>query len=324
MNLDRRSVLAGTAAILATSAGTSETARGATFAREGGQRRTFVLVPGSWHSSGIWEKVAFRLTAAGHATIQVDRPGRGVNALFPQSYIDRPLNPAAAAQEASPVAGVTRDQEIDVIVSRIRAAVEGGSGPVILVAHSSSGLANTEVVERFPELVGHIVYFAAQMPNPGVTGLQDLQSPENIVSFNAIAANFLANPLTVGALRLDWNSQDPAYFESLRNIFYNDVTTATFRSYANLLTPDDPVQPFTIPIVKTVERWGSVPRSYIRTSLDNSFLPALQDRLIAQANAFAPRNPTFVYRLNSSHSPFVSQPENLADILLDAARRTRR
>ena len=96
---------------------------------------------------------------------------------------------------------------------------------------------------------------------------------------------------------------------------------AEFRATANLFSPDDAVTPYLLPTVKTAQRWGSIRRSYVRTSLDHALQPALQDRWIAEADALMPSNPTTVYPLASSHSPFISQPDKLAAILLEVAGR---
>ncbi len=49
-------------------------------------------------------------------------------------------------------------------------------------------------------------------------------------------------------------------------------------------------------------------------------LPALQQRFIDEADAFVPGNPTHVHQLDSSHSPFMSQPAVLAGVLADIAK----
>jgi hypothetical protein len=43
--------------------------------------------------------------------------------------------------------------------------------------------------------------------------------------------------------------------------------------------------------------------------------PALQERFIAEADAFQPAKKTTVHTLAASHSPFMSAPQALADLL---------
>jgi hypothetical protein len=57
-------------------------------------------------------------------------------------------------------------------------------------------------------------------------------------------------------------------------------------------------------------RPASVPRNYIRT---------LKARFIREADAFAFKNPTKIYDIESRRSPFISQPAALADILIAVA-----
>ena len=110
------------------------------------------------------------LIAAGHTVIaRNDLPGFGLNAAFPQSYLQRPLAPAAFSAEPSPVAGVTLENNVESVANTIQEAVAGGSGPVILVCHSSGGIAATTVAERSPKHIGDLVYLSAMMNDNGVT-----------------------------------------------------------------------------------------------------------------------------------------------------------
>ena len=48
--------------------------------------------------------------------------------------------------------------------------------------------------------------------------------------------------------------------------------------------------------------------------------PALQRRFIADSDAAFPRNLTTVYTLDTAHSPFLSMPGQVADIVLKLGR----
>jgi pimeloyl-ACP methyl ester carboxylesterase len=54
--------------------------------------------------------------------------------------------------------------------------------------------------------------------------------------------------------------------------------------------------------------WRSVPSTYVVCEEDRALDPVLQERMS--------RRCTMTYRLRSDHSPFISQPELLADIIL--------
>ena len=77
---------------------------------------------------------------------------------------------------------------------------------------------------------------------------------------------------------------------------------------------DVPAAPFATAIPTTAARWGAIDRHYIKCLQDRVILPALQQRFIDEADAFAPGNPTHVHQLDSSHSPFMSQPAVLAGV----------
>jgi hypothetical protein len=59
-----------------------------------------------------------------------------------------------------------------------------------------------------------------------------------------------------------------------------------------------------------------VPRHYIETLLDKALPPALQQRCIDEVVS---NNRTRVHELNTSHSPFISRPRELAALLLGIA-----
>ena len=62
--------------------------------------------------------------------------------------------------------------------------------------------------------------------------------------------------------------------------------------------------------------WGSVPRTYVVCARDRALQPAMQRKFIELADAAFPDSPTTVHTLESSHSPFLSMPGELADIIL--------
>ncbi|MGY3563984.1 pimeloyl-ACP methyl ester carboxylesterase [Bradyrhizobium sp. USDA 4463] len=314
--IDRRNVLAAGAIaplLISTSFGaTAETYAPTT------KSKTFILVHGSWHSSGHWQRLAPLLSAAGHAVIAPDLPGHGLSAKFPTSYFQRPIDLSKFSTEVSPVGAVTLDQYVASVTDCISFATKAGWGPIILVGHSMGGVTTTAVVEQNAKQIHHVVYLAAFMPKDGASALSYLSAPENATA--AVSPLLLGDPTKTGCVRIDMRSADPSYVAALQNAFYNDVDLPTFQAAANLLTPDDPIGAFAAATHRTIKNWGSVPRSYIRTLKDHALPVALQNRFISESDSFAFRNPTKVYDIDSSHSPFLSQPKALADILLAVAR----
>jgi hypothetical protein len=66
----------------------------------------------------------------------------------------------------------------------------------------------------------------------------------------------------------------------------------------------------------TRQAWGSLARTYIVCKQDMALRPTLQEKFIADADNAYPDNRTAVALLDASHSPFLSRPRELADILL--------
>ena len=70
------------------------------------------------------------------------------------------------------------------------------------------------------------------------------------------------------------------------------------------------------PLALSVDRWGGIPRTYLSCTGDNAFPVAVHRRFVREADAFTPDNPTDMREMETSHSPFLSQPERLAEVLL--------
>lgn len=273
----------------------------------------FVLVHGAWHGAWTYEQVIPQLAAKGHAAVARDLPAHGLNARSPDSFVRRPLDPAAFASEPSKVAGTTLDDYVASIEATILAVAPQAQDQVVLVGHSMGGVPITAVAERMPQKIAHLVYLTAFMPATGVPGVAYIGAPEN--AGEKVGPQLLADPAAVGALRMDHRSEDAAYAAGIKSAFFGDVSDAQYAAVAHLLTPDVPVAPFATPIATTPERWGRVRRHYIQCKQDQAIRPALQQRFIREADAYTPGNPTVVHSLDSSHSPFLSQPARLADLL---------
>jgi hypothetical protein len=72
----------------------------------------------------------------------------------------------------------------------------------------------------------------------------------------------------------------------------------------------------TAPSEITPGGFGTVPRHYIRCTQDRAIPLTGQDHMIATVDT-AIGSKTTTHTLESSHSPFLSQPANLAKILID-------
>ena len=120
-------------------------------------------------------------------------------------------------------------------------------------------------------------------------------------------------------MRIDPRSDDPAYQANLKAAFYGDVSDDVVAMAANFVTPDDPASVFAEKMTTTKERWGSVKRAYIKCGRDYAIRPLTQQKFIDLADAFSPSNRTEVVSMDTSHSPFLSAPENLSKLLITLA-----
>ncbi|WP_223631648.1 alpha/beta fold hydrolase [Corallococcus sp. EGB] len=274
--------------------------------------RTFLLVHGAWHNALHWTRVVEALSSKGHQVVAIDLPGHGLNARFPASYLTG--DAARFTVERSPQADITLDACADAVVAALE-KLQGGDRPV-LVGHSAGGTVITRAAEKAPHLIGRLVYLSAFVPlrlqsASAYGALPEARSPYG-------QGFFVGDAAKLGAVRIN-PRRDAAYREALRAGFYHDVEEAAFLPFALTLTPDLPLSLWTDKVGATKERWGRVPRSYMRCTQDRALVPALQDLMIREADAFTPGNVFTVDTLDASHSPFASQPQKLA-ALLDGLR----
>jgi len=278
--------------------------------RNGHRRRTFLLVHGAWHSAAHWNHVAEELTELGHRVHALDLPGSGLDAGYPASYLDGDF--AAFASEPSPIGDVHLDDYSEAIVRRLRELAEH-AGKVTLVGHSFGGLAITRAAEAAPELIDRVVYLAAYVPAVQSNGAALAALPEGASSQSG--AILVGDPMTTGAMRINPRSADPEYVEKGRLALYGDVPTEQYVRFASYCNPDLPLAVAFDDARGTAERWGRVPRTFIRTTEDRTVPLPLQDRMITEADGLTPDNPFDVRSLPSSHSPFASMPDRLASLL---------
>ena len=278
-------------------------------------RTAFVLVHGGWHNRSAWDKLTPALEACGHLVRTLDLPGAGAKAIAPRSLATRPFDPATFAAEPSPVAGVTLEERI----VAVDAAASGG--PVVLVGHSAGGVVVSAIAERMPEQLAAIVYIAGFMVPKGMSLLEML--PHETMASALSIGLFVGDPVAIGATRINPGPADDAYRALLKASFYADVSEGDFERIASGLHSDEPNGGALTPSDITSERFGTVPRHYIRTTQDRAVPLVGQDHMIAAVDART-GGATVTHTMDTSHSPFLSQPDVLARILDDIAGQSTR
>jgi pimeloyl-ACP methyl ester carboxylesterase len=221
----------------------------------------FVLVHGAFHGAWCWDQVVPKLSLP---SVAVDLPGRGTR---PRS--DRP---------------VTIDQCVEAVIADADAA---GLSRVVLVGHSMGGITITEVANRHPERIAHLVYLAALALPVGETVL-DLYSLDE--------ASAAEDPAGVIPLM-----DEPIAHQ----MFAGDLSPEAF-AVAHAQCVPEAVGLFRA----TVSGYDSgVPATYVRCTRDGSFNAEATEPMVANLQ------PETVQLLDADHDVMLSQPDVLADLL---------
>jgi pimeloyl-ACP methyl ester carboxylesterase len=279
----------------------------------GHERPAFVLVHGAWHSSYCFSEVADRLRMEEFRVAAIDLPGHGLHARYPASYFTD--SQAGFDTEPSPLSGITLDQTANAVIAALGRA-QGVRKP-ILVGHSLGGTVITRAAELAPQLIGRLVYLTAFLPTRHPSPASLYQLPEARTPYDA--------PITVGeAVRIGAVRFNPrgniAYLRELHSVFYHDVSEEQFLPFAAAMSPDLPLRLWTGEPRASAARWGSLKRTYVHCTQDRAIAPALQLKMVAEADQLTPENRTDLIEIESSHSPFASQPDRLIALLRKLAQ----
>lgn len=170
----------------------------------------------------------------------------------------------------------------------VRAALRAHSAPTVLVGHSYGGAVISEAAAGVPH-VRSLAYLCAFMLDAGVSVLDVLEH------------------------RIpDWVSVDPesgtATVPDPNGTFYADCRREVAEAAAARLVPHC-LGAFASE--QTAAAWHDVPSTYVICDQDRAVPPAAQEMMASRAQS--------VVRLPTSHSPFLSAPDDLADILVRTA-----
>ncbi|MYW48747.1 alpha/beta hydrolase [Streptomyces sp. SID161] len=287
-------------------AGTENSAHGT---GTGPDDTVFVLVHGAWHGSWQWAATQRALAGLGAASVAVDLPGHGFDAPLPSGYL-LPGRPGLLT-ERSQLADVTTEDCADAVLDTLRRVRRYRR--VVLVAHSVGGGPASLAAERAPELVDRVVYLSAFVPAGRPRFFDYLDAPENTTARGQ--SLHLADPATLGAVRIDPLSPDPDYVEELRQTYYHDAPADRFDRWRSALSPDLPLAVAAAPVTLTAARWGRIPRTFLRCADDRALPTATQDLMITEADRAMPGEPFTVRTLPGGHSPFAARPQELAEAL---------
>jgi pimeloyl-ACP methyl ester carboxylesterase len=231
-----------------------------------------MLVHGACHGAWCWDRVAPLLAEAGYAVIAPDLPGRAGHGR-PGWHFD--LKDYAAS-----ITGAAKEQ----------------SAPVIAVGHSMGGMVIAAAAEAAPDLFNRLVFLSAFMPIDGDSLASIAAMDKHSDLGGATRLDLLKGIVTIKPARLG-------------PVYCGDCSDAAIASAQARIGPES-VRPSLTKVRLTEERFGAVPRSYIRCTRDRALSVQLQDQLVARQPCDR------VATLDASHSPFLSMPAPLARAIL--------
>jgi len=233
----------------------------------------YVLVHGAFEGSWSWENITPELTKNGHEVTVVDLPGSpGNKRIIPE---------------------VTMEGYVDAVVG----AISKLERQVVLVGHSMAGAVISQVAELIPEKIERLVYVTAFLLKDGDSVLEAMQRDA--------AGQFL--PRLAFADDQSSATSDEATW---REVAFHDVDEPSILEALPLLRGPQATEPFMAKVNVTDERFGTVPKTYIRTDIDKMLTPTLQDEMVENWKVDQ------IHVLNSGHFPAMSVPKQLASAML--------
>jgi len=245
----------------------------------------FILVHGGFHGAWCWDRVVPELERLGHEAVALDLPGHGTRAA------ERPVNYRGRIQ---PILDVLQEGDV-------------------LVGHSGGGYDICVAASEAPDKVRHMIFLAAGLPIEGrsvieATGGAMEEDPsgreqvKNLMDDSMGMSNF-TRLLPDGTM--EWTSRDGA-----KAIFYHDCDDDTVDWAFSKLTPG--ISPFPNERLRLKPLWDAqTPRSYILCRQDRAKPLAMSEDVIRRLGV----EPLVI---DSSHSPFLSRPAELARLLVRA------
>lgn len=183
-------------------------------------------------------------------------------------------------------------------VNEVKNAINEYNEPVILVGHSLGGAIVTQTAAELPQKINKLVYVAGYIPQSGKSvldySMMDTASPLlpliQLSDDQTLAG--IANPET-----------------NLAKIFCQDGTEAQKKFLLDRYKAE-PTIPMGTPLNYKVGNYNSISNKYyIYTLTDNAITCDFQQQMVAAAGI----SNTFI--MNTGHSPFVSQPGELTNII---------
>lgn len=244
-----------------------------------------VMVHGAWHWGGCFLKVANLLAALGYPVILPDLKSHG--------YSD-----------------ATYDQVVDMAdyTASVSAILQAAPNPVVLLGHSLGGATLTYLGELYPSKIRKLIYLTAFMTPTGKSA-NDYIFSASYSGDPAAASLFQLLSATSDGKGVALDVTKPAL---IKDAFYGDCSAHDIAIASANIIPINSAVPGGQVSAITAKNFGSIPRVFIECLNDHAIPITQQRRMQGDVPGAS------VLTLSTSHSSFFSQPQQLANAVVQA------
>jgi pimeloyl-ACP methyl ester carboxylesterase len=248
---------------------------------------TLVLVPGSWHSPDVWNKIVTLMEAQQYKCVPVTLPSTLSN----------------------PSTGFADD------VGAVRDAIvaETAQGrDVVLVVHSYGGAVGCSAIKGLAR------------PKRDVSSSTTHGTSGHVIGIVMIATGFVQTGMSFidgagGKPPPSWKADTESGFAVIvadaREMFYHDLPEEEGNYWVEKLTKQS-LKPLMERSEAAYTGWKDVPVWFVATTEDKA-LPGFVQKIFVQGAKDAGADVT-LKEVESSHSPMLSKPKEIADFILEA------
>ena len=188
-----------------------------------------------------------------------------------------------------------REVSLQRYVESVCNVLDAQAESVILVGHSRGGMVISQTAEHRSDKIRTLVYLAAFLiPNGETLMTTALSDHDSLIISNTVVNQEQGSTMLKA--------------ETFRDALYGDCSQEDIVLATALLTPE-PIAPSATPLSLSEEHFGRIPRVYIETLQDKGVTPALQKKMYTVTPCQQ------IISMDTSHSPFLSQPQQLASHL---------
>ncbi|WP_164661857.1 alpha/beta fold hydrolase [Tropicibacter sp. Alg240-R139] len=215
-----------------------------------------------------------------------------IPALEAQGHTTRAIDLPGMGADQTPLGEVTLDS--------CRKAVLAASTPdTLIVGHSWGGYPISAAAEDAPDAVRGLIYLCAYFPKDGLSMVERRRAAPHQPLVDAVLKSKDGLSYTIDSSRAP-------------DLFYHDCMPDTVNYAMQHLCPQ-PIAPQATSL-PTGAAFSSVPKSYIRCANDRTIPPEYQIEMTRDWPADR------VHVMETSHSPFLSDPRGLAMLLTQIER----